>query len=71
MAKTFAFTERMKLQFRAEFFNLFNHPQFGTPNLPLFNSNGTYSGTAGSILQTAGVAGLGGRNIQFGLKLTF
>ena len=30
-----------------------------------------YAGSAGAILQTAGPAGLGGRNIQLGLKLTF
>jgi hypothetical protein len=71
LAKTFAFTERIKLQFRAESFNLFNHAQLGTANLNLFNDNGTYAGSAGAIQQTAGVAGLGGRNIQFGLKLIF
>jgi hypothetical protein len=29
--KTFAFAERMQLEFRAEFYNLFNHPQLGQP----------------------------------------
>ena len=72
LAKVFAFNERTKLQFRAEFFNVFNHAQFGTPSLPLFNSNGTRSGTAGDISLTSGaIAGIGGRQIQLGLKLTF
>ena len=72
VVKNTALTERMKLQFRAEFFNLFNHPQFNVPNLSVFSSSGAYSGTAGRITLTDGtVPGLGGRNIQFGLKLTF
>ncbi len=29
--KTFTFTERMQLEFRSEFYNIFNHPQLGQP----------------------------------------
>jgi hypothetical protein len=32
LLKNFNFTERKYLQFRAEFFNIFNHPNFGLPN---------------------------------------
>ena len=32
LLKNFNFTERKYLQFRAEFFDLFNHPNFGLPN---------------------------------------
>ena len=31
-AKTFNFTERTQLEFRSEFYNIFNHPQLGQPH---------------------------------------
>ncbi len=31
LLKNFKISERQRLQFRAEFFNIFNHPQFGLP----------------------------------------
>ncbi len=30
--RQFRLSERMQLRFRGEFFNLFNHPNFGNPN---------------------------------------
>src|SRR5262249_8045272 len=30
--REFLFTERMQLRFRGEFFNIFNHPNFGPPD---------------------------------------
>ena len=58
--------ERCQLQFRAEFFNIFNHSNFGTPN-PIVFSGSAFSPTAGLITSTATTS----RQIQFGLKLIF
>jgi hypothetical protein len=52
--------ERLKLEFRAEFFNIFNHAEFGTPDT---NIN---SGTFGQIRTTADP-----RIIQLALRLSF
>jgi hypothetical protein len=53
--------EAMRLQFRAELFNAFNHPTFGTP-VALFTS--PQFGRVTSTVSTA-------RQIQLGLKLIF
>jgi hypothetical protein len=64
MAKTFAVTikdRKVTTQFRAEFFNLFNHPQFAAPNA-------TFSSQAfGQVTAVANAP----RDMQFGLKLGF
>lgn len=64
--KSTPFTERVGLQFRAEFFNIFNHTNFGTP-APVVFTGGAISPTAGNISSTATTS----RQIQFGLKLNF
>jgi hypothetical protein len=58
--------ERANLQFRAEFFNIFNRANFDTPNAVVFQGT-SYSGSAGLITATATTS----RQIQFGLKLIF
>jgi hypothetical protein len=67
--------EHMSLQFRAELFNLFNHPNFAVPNTAIFNagSPATLSSTAGQITTLIGSGGLSGvaRQTQFSLKLLF
>src|SRR5262249_54210586 len=53
--------ETRALQFRSEFFNLFNTPQFGLPDATIgLDSAGRISSLAGEM-----------RQIQFGLKLIF
>lgn len=54
-------TERSRIEFRAEAFNLFNTPQFGNPNATLGNTAfGTIGGTARS-----------NRQMQLGLRFLF
>ncbi len=66
LAKRIVFTERLNLQFRAEFFNIFNHTNFNTPNPVVYTAaTGGPSPTAGVITSTATTS----RQIQFGLKL--
>ena len=60
--KDFPVTEQVKIQFRTEFFNVFNTPQFDLPNATIF------SGAAvGTITGIVGIP----RQIQFGLKIVF
>ncbi len=60
LVKNTAFSERVNLQFRAEAFNLFNHPNFNLPD------NFLGSPTFGRITSARDP-----RHIQFGLKLLF
>ncbi|MGO8788816.1 MAG: carboxypeptidase regulatory-like domain-containing protein [Terriglobia bacterium] len=58
---TFGPDDRLGLEFRAEFFNFFNHPQFASPNTSLG------SGTFGVVSSQYNLP----RLIQFGLRLSF
>jgi hypothetical protein len=66
--KRIQLSEAMHMEFRAEFFNLFNHPQFNAPGL---------SSTPGADLATPNTFGVitqtvnNPRVIQFALKLNF
>jgi len=63
LRKVFALTERQRLEFRAEFFNAFNHPNYAQPDN--FIDDGP--GVAGTITSLA----IPMRQIQFGLKYSF
>ncbi len=67
LTKNTPIRESVNLQFRAEAFNVLNHPNFSQPN------NTVTSADFGRITTTRAVRGdLGSsRQIQFGLKLTF
>ena len=66
LLKTTAISEKLNLQFRAEFFNLMNRTNFATPNTVVFSSASAIPApTAGLITGTSTTS----RQIQFGLKL--
>jgi hypothetical protein len=71
LSKNTKIREQFAVQFRAEFFNILNHPNFGTPASGLFvqgaNGTGILNPTAGQITTTTNP----GRQIQFGLKIVF
>lgn len=60
LQKDIPLTEAARLQFRAEAYNLFNHPNFNTPNRTAFTANfGSISSAQDS------------RQLQLALKLIF
>jgi hypothetical protein len=66
LGKKFSLSDRLDLQFRSEFFNVFNHSNFNTPNPVVYASaTGGPSPTAGVITTTSTTS----RQIQLGLKL--
>jgi hypothetical protein len=84
--KTTRLTERVNLQFRAEIFNLFNHPNFSSPLLPGFSVDAGFNGIDATgrgidflpitVTPDVGIGnpflgGGGPRNIQFALRLTY
>jgi hypothetical protein len=75
LARRFAITERVNLQFRTDAFNIFNHPNFTSP-LGLIGSNPIYLSSESML--NHGLGGLnplfqqgGPRSLQLSLKLTF
>jgi hypothetical protein len=59
--RNFPIHERLELQFRTEFFNIFNHPIYAAPDA------NAQSATFGKITAAA----VPGRQIQFALKLSW
>jgi hypothetical protein len=70
--KQFKFTERWQLQFRAEFFNAFNHPNFGNPDGNISHGSfGKVFNTLAPILGTDSGGPGDPRQVQLALKLYF
>jgi hypothetical protein len=85
--KNFAITERVTMQFRADIFNLFNHPNFTNPDggictsvteptfvpPPTCNPNPNFGRVGGTIADADGTQIGGGtsRQTQFSLRFTF
>ena len=85
--KTTPITERVKIQLRAEIFNLFNHPNFSSPLLPGFSSDASFNGIDPATGRGQGflpitvtpdvgignpfLGGGGPRNIQLAVKFLF
>lgn len=67
LLKDFRIRDKGKLEYRAEFFNIFNHPNFDQPNTTFNTAN------FGKIFNTFGrTLGLGtSRQIQMALRLSF
>ena len=64
-------SDAFNVQFRAELFNLPNHPNWAQPNNSVFLSgvgaNGTRNPNAGRVTNIIGSS----RQIQFGLRIAF
>jgi hypothetical protein len=60
--KDFALTERIKLQFRAQAYNIANHPQFSPPDTNILDSN--FGRITSTLLDTE-------RQIEFAARVTF
>jgi hypothetical protein len=73
LQRQFQFTEKVGLHFRAEFFNIFNHPNFNAPN---FGGNGVVGVSGSGNFTSASFGEIGStrtapRQVQFALKLYF
>lgn len=66
--KNFSITERWKLQFRTEIFNIFNHTNLGLPN-PNIDLGG--AGLINTTVNQAQLTAQTSRLVQFALKLSF
>jgi len=79
MARKFPLGEKMSVQFRADAFNVLNHPNFANPTNPFFITPTTSTNFLKSTqMLSRGLGGLnqlfqqgGPRSFQFSLRLTF
>jgi len=70
LAKTFTFTERVRMDFSAEAFNFTNTPQFSNPSTSI--TSATFGQVTSTRASGTGVNGVGGgRLVQLGVKVMF
>jgi hypothetical protein len=73
LVKHFAITERINLQFRAEFYNIFNQLQFEQPGTSdsgnTIESSGTFGQSLSELTRADGTTAA--RQIQLALRLVF
>jgi hypothetical protein len=71
MTKDFKVRERAKVEFRADVFNLLNHPQFANGSFVNAISNGTISGNITTTTGTATTRFSSERQLQLAVRITF
>jgi hypothetical protein len=67
VAKNTKLTERMSLEFRSEFYNILNHPNFQQPDQ--FINDATFGESSAQVARPDGTTGA--RQLQFAMKLKF
>ena len=65
LQKNTSWHDHYNVQLRADAFNVANHPNFGTPNANISNSN------AGTITGISGTPSYEQRTVEFAVKLNF
>ena len=72
IGKRIPLTERLRLEFRAEFFNIFNHPQYGLPQATFgVPSFGSITSTVNTTTPVSPVGSGTPREVQFALRIAF
>ncbi len=66
LEKNVIWRERYKLTLRADSFNIFNHPNLGTPNASISNT-----ATVGTITSVSGTPAYEARTVEFAAKFSF
>jgi hypothetical protein len=66
LQKNILFKERYNVQLRADSFNVFNHPNLGTPNAAISNSS-----SVGKITSISGTPAYEQRTVEFAAKFSF
>jgi len=68
LAKTTKISERMSLEFRSEYYNIFNHPNFQQPD-NFINDGATFGQSTAEVKRNDGTTGA--RQLQFAMKVLF